>query len=399
MGRRPRGLALALAATVLAATSFAAGIAVGLARGRAGQAQGSVLDQAASGISREALLAVPASRLDAAAIQGMLSTLDDRWAAYYGAGSGPGSYGALRSLLDGHYSGLGVWLRRDGATANRQVVVANLVPGSPAAAAGLQVGDVILEVDGQSVSQLGVAEVVAALRGPAGTWVHLVVRRGSSVLSVALQRSVVPAADVTADLLAPGVLRIRVADFSVGVAADVAQLLATARQRGLTGVVLDLRGNPGGLLSEGVALAGDFLSGGPVVTLYGRSIPTQVLDAPLGGDLSTPLVVLVDGGTASAAEVVAGALQDRGRAVLVGSRTFGKGSVQEPIQLSDGSAIEVTVAHYRTPDGQNLEGVGLQPDIVVPASADPSVALDRAVQVIEGLATAQQIHADAVGRG
>ncbi|MHB8340185.1 MAG: S41 family peptidase [Mycobacteriales bacterium] len=399
MGRRPRGLVLALAATVLTATSFAAGIAVGLARGRAGQVPGSVLDQAANGISREALVAVPTSRLDAAAIQAMLSTLDDRWAAYYGAGSGPGSYGELRNLLDGRYCGLGVWLRRDSATANRQVVVANLVAGSPAAVAGLQVGDVVLDVDGQSVSQLGVPEVVDALRGAAGTWVHLVVRRGSTVLSVSLQRSLVPAGDVTADPLAPGVLRIRVADFSVGVGAEVAQILAAARQRGLSGVVLDLRGNPGGLLSEAVALAGDFLSGGPVVTLLGRSIPTQVLDAPQGGDVTTPLVVLVDGGTASAAEVVAGALQDRGRAVLVGSRTFGKGSVQEPIQLSDGSAIEVTVAHYRTPSGRDLEGVGLQPDISVPASADPSVALDRAVQVIDGLATAEQIHADAVGQG
>ena len=170
-----------------------------------------------------------------------------------------------------------------------------------------------------------------------------------------------------------------------GVGHEVRSALARLRTQRVTGVVLDLRGDPGGLLDEAVETASVFLDGGTVVTYTRRDGPTQRLDAVGSGDTSTPLVVLVDGGTASAAEVVAGALQDRGRAVIVGSRTFGKGSVQEPRMLSDGSALELTVARYTTPTGRSLEGVGLEPDIDVAPGSDPAVAETRAVEVLTGL--------------
>jgi carboxyl-terminal processing protease len=158
-----------------------------------------------------------------------------------------------------------------------------------------------------------------------------------------------------------------------------------AQARHLRGVILDLRGDPGGLLDEAVETSSAFLDGGPVVTYEQRGHPRQTLNALGGGNIGMPLVVLVDGGTASAAEIVAGALQDRGRAVIIGSRTFGKGSVQAPSRLSDGSALELTVGHYLTPAGRSLDGVGLQPDVAVPPRAPASVLQGRAIQVLSGL--------------
>src|SRR5659263_446247 len=200
----------------------------------------------------------------------MLDALDDRWSAYYSAGD----YAQFQDVLDGGYTGVGLWLRSDAAG---RLVVASVAPASTAAAADVRVGD----------------EVTA-----------------------------MPAA---------GVGRIRVATFARGVGARVQDALGGLRDRHVAGVVLDLRGDPGGLLTEAVQTTSAFVDGGLVVTYVRRDTGSRQLPAAGAGDVSTPLVVLVDGATASAAEVVAGALQDRGRAVLVGSRTYGKGSVQEPV--------------------------------------------------------------------
>src|SRR5262249_4996090 len=143
------------------------------------------------------------------------------------------------------------------------------------------------------------------------------------------------------------------------------------------GIVLDLRGDPGGLLDEAVETASVFLGGGLVATYEPYGAPPERLEAAGGGDTTTPLVVLGGGGTASAAEVVAGSLRDRDRAVIVGSRTFGKGSVQEPLRLTDGSAIELTVGRYRTPDGRSLDGSGIAPDVAVNADRSPREAEQR----------------------
>jgi carboxyl-terminal processing protease len=151
------------------------------------------------------------------------------------------------------------------------------------------------------------------------------------------------------------------------------------------GIVLDLRGNPGGLLDEAVEAASAFLTDGPVVTYDKRGSAPQRFDVTAPGDGRTPLVVLVDAGTASAAEIVAGSLSDRERAVIVGSRTFGKGSVQEPVRLGDGSALELTVGRYRTPGGRNLDGVGIDPDVAISSDRPPQVAEQRALAVLHGL--------------
>ncbi|GAB3660678.1 hypothetical protein GCM10027589_22490 [Actinocorallia lasiicapitis] len=153
---------------------------------------------------------------------------------------------------------------------------------------------------------------------------------------------------------------VRVAVFTRGVGAQV-----RAAVRDSHAVILDLRGNPGGLLDEAVDTASAFLTSGPVVTYEKRGRPAEVIQVTSPGDPQVPVVVLVDGGTASAAEIVAGCLRDRDRAVIIGSSTFGKGTVQEPVKLSDGSAVELTVGRYLTPAGRNLEGVGIEPDVAV----------------------------------
>jgi carboxyl-terminal processing protease len=283
-------------------------------------------------------------------------------------------------------AGIGVWLRMD----DGHVAVARVATGSPAAQAGIRPDDQVRSVDGRTTAGLSAPVVAAALRGAPGTAVRVVTRRAGVSRTLALVRSEMSPAGVAVAYESSGrggptVARISIPAFTRGVGRQVRTAVAAAARARSAGVVLDLRGNPGGLLDEAVETASVFLDGGPVVSYTRRAGDTVRLDAVSVGDVRVPLVVLVDGGTASAAEVVAGALQDRGRAVLVGSRTFGKGTVQEPRTLADGSALELTVARYRTPSGRSLEGAGLEPDIEVAAGLDDPVAERRAVEVLTGL--------------
>lgn len=198
---------------------------------------------------------------------------------------------------------------------------------------------------------------------------------------------------VTVTMVSAHVGRIAVPSFSKGTGRQVRAAVSQLQRDRATGIILDLRGNPGGLLAESVETASAFLHGGHVVTYTRRNEGPQHLDAIGNGDTRTPLVVLVDGATASGGEVVAGALQDRGRAVIVGSRTFGKGSVQEPKTLTDGSHLALTVARYTLPSGRSVEGVGIEPDIEVVSDLGTDVALNRAIEVLSGL------QADLGGRG
>ncbi|HMA47719.1 MAG TPA: S41 family peptidase [Frankiaceae bacterium] len=380
----------AAAVTAAVLTAFAAGVTLGAFQGGDSAASRTdaddpshgILDEAVDRIAAEAAYPVDPERLRRAAIEAMLAQTRDRWAAFYS----PQDHDELRALLAGHYGGLGLWLRR---TADGKVRVVGVAPGSPAARGGVRAADELLTVAGRPTAGRDVAEVVTDLRGAAGTPVLLELRTGAApARQVRLVRAEVPVEDVSARWLRPGVALVRVSAFTRGVAGQLRAALARFRAQRADGVVLDLRGDPGGLLDEAVEAAGAFLDGGPVVSYSGRATPPRTLSAPRHGDTTTPLVVLVDGGTASAAEVLAGALQDRGRAVVVGSRTFGKGSVQEAFPLPEGSAVELTVASYRTPRGRSLDGVGLVPDVTVPPSAGEAVGLSRARDVVVGLATA-----------
>jgi carboxyl-terminal processing protease len=368
---------VAVAAVTAVAGAFTAGVVAGAASSdEPASGSASRLDEAADEISSAALQEVDRAALEAAAIEGMLRAAGDPWGVYSAA-----------SALSNGYVGVGVWLR---AAPGGAVVVAQVSEGSSAARAGLAPGDQLRAVDDRTTSGMTAPAVAAALRGEEGTTVRVVVARGSRLRTAVLRREAVAQAGVTVqtEVSSPGgplVGRITVPGFTRGVGQEVREALAQLRAQRAAGVVLDLRGDPGGLLDEAVQTAGAFLDGGEVVTYVRRDGPPQRLDAGRGGDTTTPLVVLVDGGTASAAEVVAGALQDRGRAILVGTRTYGKGSVQEPRPLSGGSAIELTVARYTTPNGRSLEGVGLEPDIEVPAGSPAEAAVRRAVEVLTGL--------------
>lgn len=378
--RRDR-LRTSIGAVAVVAVIFGAGVAVGAASSRPAEGAApkeGVLDEAAARIAADAARPVDKGTLERAAVEGMLKALGDRWSAYYS----PSQYNSFSDALEGRYTGVGLWIRQgnDGA-----MLVTSVQHGSPAGRAGLLTGDELTSIGGVAVAHETVNAVAARLRGPSGSTVAVGIRRATGILTVTLTRSEVLADDVVVDRLKHSVLMIRVATFSLGVGAQVRAAMATDPAAHAGGVVLDLRDDPGGLVSEAVEVAGAFLDGGPVVSYQQRSAGLTTLDALAHGDTTTPLVVLVDGSTASAAEIVTGALQDRGRAVVIGSRTYGKGSVQEPTTLSDGSAIEFTVGRYLTPSGRALDGVGIEPDVAIDPSAAPSVAERRALEVLAGL--------------
>ncbi|MEU1285738.1 S41 family peptidase [Kitasatospora sp. NPDC005856] len=308
----------------------------------------------------------------------LLAAGGDRWGAYYSARE----YAEFSQGLDGRYPGVGLSVGRgqDGVTEVSQVA-----PGGPAAAAGIAPGDRLVRIGQDQADHLPVTEVVARLRGRgeerrAGSEVTLAVRRGAGEeRELRLRRVLLDTRQVTAEQLDKGVLRVTVRAFTSGVADQVRAALRAPH----TGVVLDLRGNSGGLVDEAAGTAGIFLDGGTVGSYQERG-ETRELTAPPGGDQRTPLVLLVDGGTMSAAELLAGALQDRSRAVVVGSRTFGKGTVQQPSRLADGAVLELTVGRYYTPAGRSPDGTGLTPD--VPAGSGEE-ADELALRVLAGLGT------------
>ena len=348
--------------------------------------QAGVIDEAADRIVAKAARPVDREALERAAVEGMLRALGDRWSTYYGKSE----FTSFQSALEGHYSGVGLWLRGTpgSAAGGGGVEVGSVQPGSPAEIAGVLAGDVLVRVGFTDVTTSDVPTVAGLLRGDEGSTVLVAVRRGSATRTVELARATFTTDDVVVERLAGGISRVVITAFTRGVGRDVARAMAAEGPQRTGGVVLDLRDNPGGLLDEAVSVASVFLDGGPVVSYERRGAKPRTLDAFEGGDTATPLVVLVNPSTASAAEVVAGALQDRNRAVVVGTRTYGKGSVQEPSTLSDGSALELTVGRYLTPSGRALDGVGIEPDVVVPPGAAPEVAERRAIDVLTGLVAA-----------
>ncbi|MFJ9088646.1 S41 family peptidase [Streptomyces sp. NPDC102384] len=305
------------------------------------------------------------------AAQDAVSRSGDRWGSVYSRGE----YEEFEQSLDGEYTGIGLRARR---IADGSVQVSKVGQGSPAQRAGIREGDRIAAVDGEPVTGHPVTEVLALLRGKhAGTPVHVGLQRGTRAWSETLRRANLSTDSVTSAQLPDGAALVKVSAFTKGVGDQVRTAVGAAPPR--AGVVLDLRGNSGGLVTEAVRASSAFLDGGLVATYDVRGAQ-RALHAQRGADTSRPVVVLVDSGTMSAAELLTGALQDRGRAVVVGSRTFGKGSVQMPSRLPDGSVAELTVGHYRTPSGRAVDGRGITPDLETEADT-----LRRAETVLTGL--------------
>ncbi|MFI8944936.1 S41 family peptidase [Streptomyces sp. NPDC053750] len=330
-------------------------------------------------VARAAAEALADGKSPVEAAERAVSRSGDRWGAVYSQGE----YEELEESLGGRYTGVGLSARRE---RDGRIEVTRVRSGSPAADAGIREGDRLRSVDGQRVDGRPVTEVVSILRGdaeeePAGTAVRLGLERGTRAWTETLRRAELSTDPVTVRTLADGVTVVKVVTFTKGVGDQVRD--AVARVPAGTGVVLDLRGNSGGLVAEAVTAASAFLDGGLVAT-YDVDGDQRALHAEPGGDPTRPLVALVDGGTMSAAELLTGALQDRGRAVVLGSRTFGKGSVQMPSRLPGGSVAELTVGHYRTPLGRGVDGTGITPDLEVDPTDDPA-ALERARTVLSGL--------------
>ncbi|WP_405471420.1 S41 family peptidase [Streptomyces anulatus] len=312
------------------------------------------------------------------AAEEVVSRSGDRWGAVYDERE----YEEFEQALDGTYTGVGLSARR---TAGGDVTVSRVQPGGPADRAGIRAGDLLRTLDGRAVGKRPVAEVVALLRGDGtgaaeGSRVELgLVREGRSWTET-LRRARLTTEAVTVRRLGAepsSAVLVKVEAFTKGAGADIRDAVRDAPDG--AGILLDLRANSGGLVAEAVVAASAFLDGGLVATYDVRG-EQQALYADPGGDTDRPVVVLVDGGTMSAAELLTGALQDRGRAVTVGSPTFGKGSVQMPSELPGGSVAELTVGHYRTPAGRNVDGRGITPDLVVGERAQ-----QRAETVLSGL--------------
>jgi len=298
-----------------------------------------------------------------AAIRGLLSSLDPH-SEYLDTRS----LSVLDEETTGEYGGLGLEvLMLDGA-----LRVIAPIDDTPASRAGVKSGDVILRIDGQPVTVENGNASVEQLRGKPGTPVALsIAREGQSTpLELTLAREVIRISSVRTRMLEPGFAYVRIAQFQQETGAELREQLRRTRAKTegrLHGVVLDLRSNPGGLLNAAIEVSDAFLDGGVIVSTRGRASEADIKVNAAKGDLidGAPLVLLVDGGTASAAEIVAGALKDHRRALLMGSRTFGKGSVQTVLPLDSGFAIKLTTARYFTPNGVSIQARGIKPDITL----------------------------------
>lgn len=295
------------------------------------------------------------------AIQGMLMGLDPH-SVYLTKEAFEG----LQEATSGEFTGLGLEVGME----DGYVKIISPIDGSPAAAAELQSGDIILKLGTVPVKGMSLNEAIDQMRGPAGSEIELTIGRPgeSQPFEVTLVRDVIKMASVRQRWLEPGFGYIRIAQFQSATGDDVAKALdKLMQQQSLKGLVLDLRNNPGGVLRASVDVAGLFMDGGNVVYTEGRLPNSDMHFDALETDTSggTPLVVLINSGSASASEIVAGALQDHRRAVIMGTRSFGKGSVQTVLPISESRAVKLTTALYFTPNGRSIQAEGIEPDIEI----------------------------------
>jgi carboxyl-terminal processing protease len=294
------------------------------------------------------------------AIHGGLSTLNDPYTAYFNAEE----WTAFLNSLDGSFSGIGAYLEES----DPYVVISSPIKGSPAERAGLKPGDRLLEANGESLQGLTTEQVVTKVRGPAGTNVTLKVERPSEgrTFTVTITREVVSLPDLESKLLDGGIGYIALYTFGSNTDKQFWNAVADLKRQGARALVLDLRNNGGGYVDVAVSIAGGWVpEGEPVLTTKMRDGEDRELSP--GGLINLPTAVLVNGGSASASEILAGAIQDWKAGTLVGEKTFGKGTVQQLLRLSDGAGLKVTIAEYLTAKGRRVDKIGLTPDVEVKA--------------------------------
>ncbi len=318
------------------------------------------------------------------AIEGLIEALGDPYTAYLD----PETSELAWSEFEGSFEGIGAFVSME----DGELTVISPIAGTPAERQGIRAGDRILEIDGEATSGMTLTEAVLKIRGPKGTAVTLLILHQGETepVEIEITREEIDIDTVYLEMLPGNIAHIEIIYFSLRTDKEVSSVLSDALSRGATAIILDLRGNPGGLLDTVVDVADEFLDGGTILyQVDGEGEIIKEWKASSGGlAVDLPLAVLVDGGSASGSEVLAGALQDYGCAPLIGTTTYGKGSVQLIRELSDGSALYVTSARWLTPNGHLIEGQGLTPDFEVPITEeditqgiDPQ--LERAIDYIQ----------------
>lgn len=326
------------------------------------------------------------------ALSGMMASLGDPHTDYMD----PETFARVNESMSGEYEGIGATVRQNEDTGGLELL--SIMDGSPAQKAGLRAGDQIVQVNGVDVTSWSQSEIIAQVRGPAGTPVELGILRDGTVLDVEVMRDRISVPSVSSRILDGNIGYVRLSQFESNASMEMRQALEAIDANSLNGLILDLRGNPGGYLSTSIEVASAYIQDG--VVLIERSPDREFEHRTLGNAIApdVPMVVLVDQGSASASELIAGALQDQGRAIIVGMPTFGKGSVQTWRQLSNGGGVRITISRWYTPNGNSVSEVGIAPDIEVPFDAElfqtgEDNQLETAIQVLDG--TYQPVEASA----
>lgn len=340
-----------------------------------GSSVGSKVDAVSTLLQNQALTPPTEASATAGSVQGLLDATGDRYAVYFDAED----FEFFNQETQGSFGGIGVVLAED---KDGRAYVAEVYPSTPAAKAGLKSGDIFYVIDGVKRDKWTSDEVVSRARGEVGTKLSLTMLRPSAEAggqpaekTFTLTREEITLPNIASKVI-DGVGYIRLNEFNAKATDDIRKAITNLTASGATSFVLDLRDNPGGLLDQAIKVSSLFIESGVVVRVDQRDQPEEVHEVNGDTVTSAPLVVLINGNSASASEIVAGALQDHGRAQLLGETSFGKGSVQTIEQLSDGSAVKFTIAHYLTPKSRKIDGIGLTPDVVV--KMDASLQADEA---------------------
>ena len=311
------------------------------------------------------------------ALKGMVSTLGDKHSTYLGGDL----YKDFSAQMSGTYAGIGVYI----ASTDDGILIAGVMEGSPAEEAGLQRGDILVSIDGTSVAYYKLEDVSQHIRGPVDTSVDLVVRRDGEEKSFTVQRRQIHVPTVAGKMVdGTDVGYIRVAVFSEGTADDFTKEFTKLREQGMNKLILDLRDNPGGIVEQAVGVVSNFVPPDSTIVSYTEQDGKVDQYTAQGTEDPIPLVVLVNENSASASEIVAGAVQDMKLGPIVGVKTYGKGTVQGVFPVDSSSAVKVTVAKYRTTNGREIDGVGIEPDVVVPLTpSDPEDSqFEKALKII-----------------
>jgi carboxyl-terminal processing protease len=342
----------------------------------------SLNSQATNLIQDNFFRSVPRSQLENSSIDGMVRSLHSRFSHYFS----PAENKLFEQATNGEFSGIGTTV----VERKRGLLVVSVFKDSPAKRAGIRPGDTVIKVNGHSIAGESSSVSTARIKGKPGTYVRITTDRpGSPPRTIRVKRAQIRVPVVTSRLERRGKRRLGVvalSSFTAGAHAEMAAAVRRLLARGAEGLVIDLRGNGGGLLDEAVLISSLFVPNGTIVSTKGRTKPKRVFDATGDSITKKPLVVLVDNGTASASEITTAALHDRVGAPVVGRRTFGKGVFGQVFDLSNGGALDLIVGSYYTPNGQNINGKGIKPN--VPARDNPATkqdeALNRALQTLAG---------------